>query len=190
MSPRRSSRARTTQPLPSASHSSSSSTVSGPADRHARSSQKISSPRSSIAARSLSSEECASAQPTVEARRTRSRQDDTKDGAIAAVNNGHEDEGEEEITRCICANQEYLGLPVSPNDNGKGSSKDDSDPAVFTEDATGWFIQCDKCHVWQHGGCVGLLDEATSPEEYYCEQCHPDMHKITMTANGYVPSTL
>ncbi|KAK4697934.1 hypothetical protein P7C71_g222, partial [Lecanoromycetidae sp. Uapishka_2] len=194
MSPRRSSRARTTQPPPSASNSSSISVASGHTDRNARSSQKLTSPRSSVAARSQSSEDRGSAQPPAQARRTRSGQDDTKDGATNTIEGEHEDEGEgeEEITRCICGNQEYPGLPVSPSDDNKATSKSDSDPAVFAEDATGWFIQCDKCHVWQHGGCVGLLDETTSPEEYYCEQCHPDLHKITTNTNGrkhslYIP---
>lgn len=111
-----------------------------------------------------------------------------KDEDTTAIEDEQEGEGEveEEITRCICGNQEYPGLPVSPSDNSKGSSKGDPDPAAFAEDATGWFIQCDKCHVWQHGGCVGLLDEIKNPEEYYCEQCHPDLHKIATTVDGYV----
>ena len=111
-----------------------------------------------------------------------------KDEDTTAIEDEQEGEGEveEEITRCICGNQEYPGLPVSPSDNSKGSSKGDPDPAAFAEDSTGWFIQCDKCHVWQHGGCVGLLDEIKNPEEYYCEQCHPDLHKIATTVDGYV----
>lgn len=189
MSPRRSSRARIVQPPLSATNSSSSSVASGHVDRHARSSQKIASPRSSLAPRSQSSEERGSTQPPAQARRTRSSQDDAKDGATISLEDDHEDEGEaeEEVTRCICGNQEYPGLPVSPSDDSKGNFKNDPDSAILTEDATGWFIQCDTCHVWQHGGCVGLLDESTSPEEYYCEQCHPNLHKITSTANGYVP---
>ena len=101
----------------------------------------------------------------------------------AIDNENDEDiEEEEEVTRCICGNQEYPGLPdVDP---AKSLSKDESDPASFAEDTTGWFIQCDICKVWQHGGCVGIMDEVTSPEEYFCERCRKDLHKITITANG------
>lgn len=184
MSPRRSSRARTTQPTPSApqhTNSSSSSISSGPADRSARPQTKLPSPRSSVAARSQSPEDSeAPARP--QSRRTRSSQDDPKDEAPPAIDDENDDEVEEEVTRCICGNQEYPGLPDP--DPAKTVSKDESNPASFAEDTTGWFIQCDLCKVWQHGGCVGIMDEATSPEEYFCEQCRQDLHKSTTTTNG------
>ncbi|BFZ56673.1 Transcription factor bye1 [Savitreella phatthalungensis] len=44
------------------------------------------------------------------------------------------------------------------------------------EDDDKTFIQCDKCQVWQHAPCVGLSDDAI-PEQYFCEQCRPDLHK-------------
>lgn len=97
-----------------------------------------------------------------------------------------EDE-DEEVTRCICGNQEYPGLPVSSGEPSKGGAKVYSDPAAFREDATGWYIQCDSCNVWQHGGCVGIMDESTCPEEYTCEQCCPGLHDIRTTVKGYVP---
>ncbi|CAD6587963.1 MAG: hypothetical protein ASARMPRED_003362 [Alectoria sarmentosa] len=184
MSPRRSSRARTSQPTPSApqhTNSSSSSISSGRADRSARPQNKLASPRSSVAARSQSSEDReAPARP--QSRRTRSSQDDPKDQVPPAIDDENDDEAEEEVTRCICGNQEYPGLPDL--DTAKIVSKDESDPASFAEDTTGWFIQCDVCKVWQHGGCIGIMDEATSPEEYFCEQCRKDLHKITTTIKG------
>ena len=183
MSPRRSSRARTTQPIPSTQQhaiSSSSSISSGHADPSLHPQKKVSSPRSSVATRSQSSEDEAPARP--QSRRKRSSQDDTKDDPPAVIDDENEDEIEEEITRCICGNQEYPGLPDS--DPPKTLSKGESDPATLAEDTTGWFIQCDTCKVWQHGGCVGIMDEVTSPEEYFCEQCRKDLHKITTTANG------
>ena len=184
MSPRRSSRARTTQPTPSAqqhTNSSSSSISSGSADRSVRSQNKLPSPRSSVAARSQSSED-PEAPATPPLRRTRSSQDDTKDEVPTANDDENDEEIEEEVTRCICGNQEYPGLPDA--DPAKSLSKDGSDPASFVEDTTGWFIQCDICKVWQHGGCVGIMDEVTSPEEYFCERCRKDLHKITIAANG------
>ena len=186
MSPRRSSRARTTQPTPSApqhTNSSSSSISSGRADRTARPQSKLPSSQSSVAARSQSSEDPeAPARPQL--RRTRSTQDDPKEEVSPVIDDENDDEVEEEVTRCICGNQEYPGLPDP--DPIKNVSKDESDPSSLAEDTTGWFIQCDICKVWQHGGCVGIMDEATSPEEYFCEQCRKDLHKITATANGSV----
>lgn len=184
MSPRRSSRARTTQPTPSApqhTNSSSSSISSVRADPSARPQNKVPSPRSSVAARSQTSEDPeAPARP--QSRRTRNSQDDPKNEVPPGIDDENDDEVEEEVTRCICGNQEYPGLPDP--DPVKTVSKDESAPASFAEDTTGWFIQCDECKVWQHGGCVGIMDEATSPEEYFCEQCRKDLHKITTTANG------
>lgn len=183
MSPRRSSRARTTQPTPSGpqhSNSSSSSMTSS------RPSQKPPSQRSSVAARSQSSED-RDASAKLQSRRTRSSHEDVNAELTNAVEDDIEDEGEEEeVTRCICGNQEYPGLPLSTNEPSRGGSKGDSDSAAFAEDTTGWFIQCDGCKVWQHGGCVGIMDAATSPEEYFCEQCRTELHRITTTVNGYV----
>lgn len=101
-----------------------------------------------------------------------------------------DEEGEEEITRCICGQLEYPGMPVPVGDTPKvvtkinGSVEPLTEPAAPPEDAGGLFIQCDVCKVWQHGGCVGIMEEAMSPEEYFCEQCRKDLHKITSTANG------
>lgn len=46
------------------------------------------------------------------------------------------------------------------------------------------FIQCDSCKVWQHGGCVGIMDEASTPDEYFCEDCRPDFHQLGKAPNG------
>lgn len=59
---------------------------------------------------------------------------------------------------------------------------------IFTKDTGDFFVQCDKCLVWQHGGCMGFHDEAILPEEYYCELCKPKLHKIQKTPEGYVAS--
>lgn len=57
---------------------------------------------------------------------------------------------------------------------------------IFTKETGDFFVQCDKCLVWQHGGCMGFHDEANLPEEYYCELCKPKLHKIQKTPEGYV----
>ena len=182
MSPRRSSRARTSQPTPSLpqnSNSSSSSTTSGRASQSAGPEQKL-------LPRSHSTEDV----DATHARRSRRGINIGKNEVTHAIDGDIEDEGEEEITRCICGNQEYPGLPLSAGDSSKGKSKSDPDLAAFAEDSTGWFIQCDDCKVWQHGGCVGIIDESTSPEEYFCEQCRKDLHRVTIAVNGYVSTRL
>lgn len=77
-----------------------------------------------------------------------------------------EDEDEEEVTRCICGFAEYQG------EDGQEASSD------------GFFIQCDKCHVWQHGFCVGIMGSDFAPENYWCEKCKPDLHKLVIRAHG------
>jgi hypothetical protein len=51
-------------------------------------------------------------------------------------------------------------------------------------------VQCDVCKVWQHGGCVGIMTEESSPDEYFCEQCRQDLHKLWTASNGYVLSPI
>lgn len=64
---------------------------------------------------------------------------------------------EEEVTRCICGQQD------PPEDSGL-------------------YIQCEKCHVWQHGFCVGIEEDV--PEMYWCERCKPELHVIVVTPDG------
>lgn len=118
-------------------------------------------------------------------RRTRSSLEDGKEETPANHVEALEDDAEEEVTRCICGSQEYPGLPVTNSEHTKIPKQSDPNSSGLSEDSTGWFIQCDKCEVWQHGGCVGIMDEATSPEEYFCERCRKDLHKISTDVNGY-----
>ena len=188
VSPRRSSRARTSQPVsvpPHNTNSSASSVSSSRTDRNARPQHKMPSPRSSLAARSPSgddAEDVEKAQP----RRTRSSQDEIKEDPAAAIDDEADEESEEEVTRCICGSLEYPGLPVTSTDATRQPARSDANSSLLSEDSTGWFIQCDKCKVWQHGGCVGIMDESTSPEEYFCEQCRKDLHRISTDLKGYV----
>jgi PHD-finger len=109
---------------------------------------------------------------------------------------GEEEEAElEEITRCICGNAEYPGPPPFSRDAARihsiklgvkeeaGQKSVDASGGVV-EDTGNFFIQCDNCQVWQHGGCVGLLDESMSPDEYFCEECKPEFHKMYRNSNG------
>lgn len=180
MSSRRSERSRTTQPPSGPAHSgSSSSTSSTRADRVTRSNQKQSSPHKSSTPHSLSSEDCDDGRGTARAppaTRLRSRDQDNGDLEHPKLEEDVDDAGsddlEEEITRCVCTHQEWPGPAIVTGD-------------PENDEGGGFFIQCDKCKVWQHGGCVGLVEDQV-PESYYCEECRPGMHKIFSNPQGYV----
>jgi hypothetical protein len=192
MSPRRSSRARTTQPppvVPAAASTSASSVSSARTERHTRTNNKQSSPQKSATPHSLSSEELdeplrgAQAEPPTTRRRARGQDNDEEDST--KLEDEFEDDiaEEEEITRCVCGQQEYPGPPdLGKSREGQTSAMTDSD--IPSDEAGGLFIQCDICKVWQHGGCVGIMDEAASPDEYFCEDCKPDFHKLMTSAKG------
>ncbi|KAF2631518.1 hypothetical protein BU25DRAFT_332235 [Macroventuria anomochaeta] len=180
MSPRRSSRARTTQPPSNAqtAHSVSSSVSSARTDRATRTDYKQASPHKSSTPHSLSSEE--SEEPSHDLQmdrpltRRRTREQDIDEDDLAKLDDDLDDEmvEEDEVTRCVCGYQEYPGPPS------------DAAKSLEGDDLSGLFIQCDICKVWQHGGCVGIMDEAASPEEYFCEECRKDLHKVTTSPKG------
>jgi hypothetical protein len=87
---------------------------------------------------------------------------------------------EDEVTRCVCGYLEYPGLPSDAAKTGL------ADVEAQGDDLSGLFIQCDICKVWQHGGCVGIMSEEASPDEYFCEECRKDLHKVTASPKGYV----
>ncbi|KAL4877501.1 hypothetical protein BJY04DRAFT_209928 [Aspergillus karnatakaensis] len=194
MSPRRSSRARTSQPSPAIQHTnSSSSSNSMTRERSTRSNHKNPSPRSE------SADDAEKGDFRETRQRQRARGDELND-PHARLADGEDDEmddeDEEEITRCLCGQQDYPGLPPSRREalgrtGGGGGIKDEipltlsADPSdLLSDDIGSMFIQCDSCKVWQHGGCVGIMDEAMSPDEYYCEQCQKDLHRIKSEING------
>jgi hypothetical protein len=114
--------------------------------------------------------------------RRRTREQDNDDDDMAKLEDDLDDDiaEEDEVTRCVCGYQEYPGLP---SDAGKpGSALTDSD--AQGDDLGGLFIQCDICKVWQHGGCVGIMQEEASPDEYFCEECRKDLHKVTTSTKG------
>lgn len=134
----------------------------------------------------------------VQTRRNRSRGEErdntSKLHGIHAemTNNGIEEDAEDdEAVRCICGFEEYPGPPQIADDDSKQAVKQGVEKALIntsdvTEDLAGFFLQCDVCKVWQHGGCVGIMNEDSSPDEYFCEECRKDLHRIHMTPNGYV----
>lgn len=199
---RRSSRAaRTSQPLQSTSqHSSASSNSSGRADRATRSHIKADSPRNPTPSASLSSDPDdairAAVEESMQTRRKRARAEEqikpSKEQPVQAeVTNGADEVGEDdEAVRCICGLDDYPGPPQVAEEDSKAGIREGIEepiitPADVTEDLAGFYLQCDMCKVWQHGGCVGIMNEEQSPDEYFCEQCRNDLHKIFTASNGY-----
>jgi hypothetical protein len=190
--PRRSSRARVTQPI-----SSTSSSLSGRAERNSRH-FKAGSPPKSTTTGSLSSEppeDTITAEDTFGSRRRTRGQAEDRERPVARTEtiemaNGDDDEiqEEDEAVRCICGFDEYPGAPPIDEDSKHGlRDSTDLDPIFATDlsdDAAGFFVQCDLCKVWQHGACVGIMTEESSPDEYFCEECRKDFHKTFTASNG------
>ncbi|SCV69978.1 BQ2448_1372 [Microbotryum intermedium] len=61
------------------------------------------------------------------------------------------DDGAEGVTRCICGED-------------------------TVEKEQELMIQCDTCKCWQHGPCIGLVEEEECPDRYFCELCKPTWH--------------
>ncbi|KAF2184019.1 hypothetical protein K469DRAFT_739502 [Zopfia rhizophila CBS 207.26] len=192
MSPRRSSRARITQPTPSVpAAQSTSSSSSGRTERTTRSNHKQPSPQKSSTPHSLSSEEVdeprnPQIEPPQTRRRTREQDHDEDDSTKLEDDLDDDIAEEEEITRCVCGRQEYPGPPSDTGKSRDGQLSSLTDSDVQNDEAGGLFIQCDICKVWQHGGCVGIMDEAASPDEYFCEECRKDLHKLMTSSKGCV----
>lgn len=51
-------------------------------------------------------------------------------------------------------------------------------------------IICDRCGAWQHNECMEMsLVDKELPEQYFCEQCRPDLHHnlLEKVARGLRP---
>ncbi|KAL3422382.1 histone deacetylase complex subunit cti6 [Phlyctema vagabunda] len=187
---------------PNSHDSSTSSNSSGRADRTTRRNHKTESPRKSTPTASLSSEPredsiAMTIEDTLSTRRRKRGQAEEVQKAAKVqtieveMTNGNEEEiaEDDEAVRCICGFDEYPGPPPVEEDSKHGI-KDvvEVDTLVLSaepsEDVAGFFLQCDVCKVWQHGGCVGIMNEDQSPDEYFCEDCRKDLHKIFTAPNG------
>jgi hypothetical protein len=171
--------------------------VSGRPERSTRQFNKGVSPQKSTSTGSLSSEPPDDAIPTEELfgtrRRTRGQTEDKEKSGnktdTSAMANRDNDAGEEdEAVRCVCGNEEYQGPPPLDDDSKHGLKHSHGLDTFFsadvTDDTAGLFVQCDICKVWQHGGCVGIMTEESSPDEYFCELCRKDLHKLWTASNG------
>ncbi|RKF63486.1 putative fyve phd zinc finger [Golovinomyces cichoracearum] len=196
---RRSSRAyRASQTQSTSTHTSASSSR---ADRATRSRFKSDSPEKFIPSNSLPQElqkdYVIQAQDTasIPTRRKRGRTEDqrdklsrTQDSQSYNLNKSDYAGEDDEAVRCICGLDDYPGPPKLEEESKSRAQESVQDPLIFVTDAAehlaGFFLQCDICKVWQHGGCVGIKNEGSSPEEYFCERCRKDLHKIFTASNG------
>ncbi|KAK3354740.1 hypothetical protein B0H65DRAFT_417120 [Neurospora tetraspora] len=193
--PRRSSRARTSHSQ--SQISSTTSSTSGRGERSTRYFNKAVSPQKSSSSGSLSSE---APDETITAddsfgtrRRTRGQQEEreranNKTEQVEMAHGDDDAQDEDEAVRCICGYEDYPGPPPFDEDSKHGLKDGmDIDPIFatdVTDDAAGFFVQCDICKVWQHGACVGIMTEESSPDEYFCEECRKEFHKIFTASNG------
>ncbi|KAJ5948793.1 hypothetical protein N7454_002100 [Penicillium verhagenii] len=163
MTPRRSSRARTTQPSPALQNTNSSNSSGSSAHR----------------SQSIDDGENGSRTDLPQTRQRQRAHDDDDDPPREEDEDDLDDEEEEEITRSL-----GRSIVKPESDHPPTDSSD-----ILPDDIGSMFIQCDTCKVWQHGGCVGIMDEEMSPDEYFCEECRKDFHRIRGEANGTRSST-
>ncbi|KAJ5176648.1 Zinc finger PHD-type [Penicillium canariense] len=196
MTPRRSSRARTTQPSPALLQhtNSSSSSNSLTRERSTRLNHKNPSPQGSSGPRSQSIEDTENgtrADLPHTRQRQRARDDDEEPPArrtrkIPTTMRRRKSPGVSEYPGLPPSRRAALGRAAVKSEAGLPPT-DSSD--ILPDDIGSMFIQCDLCKVWQHGGCVGIMDEEMSPDEYFCEECRKDLHRIQGEPNGQRSST-
>ncbi|KAI8335714.1 hypothetical protein BC941DRAFT_429151 [Chlamydoabsidia padenii] len=87
-------------------------------------------------------------------KRKRQRQIQQRERSHSTSDEASTDEGS--TTRCLCGETHNDGL----------------------------MVQCDKCEVWQHCECMGLMTEHDIPDQYYCEECKPENHTAMKTHGG------
>ncbi|KAH6697518.1 PHD-finger domain-containing protein [Plectosphaerella plurivora] len=196
LSPRRSSRARVNG-VSQSQHNSSTSSLSSRGERNTRSLNKPASSKSTPTA-SLSSEPLDDFDDTLVTRRRTRGQEEIRDKIRADPYNMPADDDiqeDDESVRCICGFEEYPGPPPFEDESKHGKPNPEAEffaSIELSDEVSGLFVQCDVCKVWQHGACVGIFTEESSPDEYFCEKCRKDLHKIHTANNGqrysnYVP---
>jgi len=171
-SPRRSTRSALPPPRAPDSNSSSSSVSTSRVERNARSQPTIPPHTQSVSPLSDDPAEAGQSQTR------RSKRSHGGENGNAAQNNEDGDEeqaGGGEVTRCVCGQAEYPGPPLTDDIKSRTD---------ITEETGGFFIACDDCGVWQHGGCVGIIDEQQTPDKYSCEECDKKSHHLTIDSKG------
>ncbi|KAI0745154.1 hypothetical protein C8Q76DRAFT_702806 [Earliella scabrosa] len=76
--------------------------------------------------------------------------------------------------------------PEGNGDEGVGENGDDEDEAGVTRcicqkygeeenEQSEFMVQCDTCKAWQHGSCMHYDASENVPQQYFCEECRPDL---------------
>ena len=47
--------------------------------------------------------------------------------------------------------------------------------------------ECESCHAWQHGTCMGYQSPETMPLHYFCEKCRPDLYVELLKYASFFP---
>ena len=78
-----------------------------------------------------------------------------------------------EITDCICGYRKVGGGAWTPSENGDADGETAEPEAPVAGVAEAWFVDCDRCHTWMHGACVGFKsqEEVMAGGTWLCESC-------------------
>eukprot|EP00026_Physarum_polycephalum_P001045 Phypoly_transcript_01046.p1 GENE.Phypoly_transcript_01046~~Phypoly_transcript_01046.p1 ORF type:complete len:1142 (+),score=210.11 Phypoly_transcript_01046:269-3694(+) len=88
-------------------------------------------------------------------------------------------DSEKDIISRVQSSRAHRNDPVTQDSEESTDEDDDEEDTSVIRCACGnnvdfgLMIQCEKCEVWQHAGCVGLKSSASIPSHYYCERCKP-----------------
>lgn len=68
-----------------------------------------------------------------------------------------------------CVSRSYLSSPEADCTLLLPQGHDESESSDF-------MAECDGCHAWQHGTCMGFATPSAVPTLYFCEKCRPDLY--------------
>ena len=87
-----------------------------------------------------------------------------------------------------------------PKKAGRGKKKEETPPTEIIRCICGItneeedeesrnMICCDSCSAWEHNDCMEIPAELPDGEQYFCEQCRPDLHEelLAKIARGEKP---
>ena len=71
--------------------------------------------------------------------------------------------------RCVVVSRSYLNDCEADSMLLLPQGIDESETSDF-------MAECDGCHAWQHGSCMGFDSPDSMPQLYFCEKCRPDLY--------------
>ena len=78
-----------------------------------------------------------------------------------------------EVTDCICGYRLVGGSAWTPTEEGEETAAETGGAEVSGAAADALYLDCDSCHVWYHGVCVGFKsqEEVEAAGSWVCESC-------------------